>query len=81
MSEKSSFPPSQAGTGKSIRFITDPAKQSVLIGSALIGIVIFFLKVSRTIPAGNWGITALYFIVFVGIVFLAFLRPIPVSIR
>ncbi len=81
MNEKSSFLPPRAGTDKSIRFITDPAKQSVLIGSALIGIVIFFLKISRTIPAGNWGITALYFIVFVGIVLLAFIRPIPISLR
>jgi len=81
MSEYSSNPPSNPNSARSISFITDPAKQAVLLGSALIGIVIFFFKVSRTIPAGNWGITALYFVVFIGIVLLAFIRPISMTIR
>jgi hypothetical protein len=81
MSEYSSNPPTNPNSARSISFITDPAKQAVLLGSALIGIVIFFFKVSRTIPAGNWGITALYFVVFIGILLLAFIRPISMKIR
>jgi GAF domain-containing protein len=81
MSEQSSNPPANPKTARSTAFITDPAKQAVLLGSALIGIIIFFFKISRTIPADNWGITALYFVVFVGIILLAFIRSISMTIR
>ncbi len=81
MSEYFSNPPTNPNSVRSIILITDPAKQAVLIGSALIGIVIFFLKISRSIPASNWGITALYFLVFTGIILLAFIRPISMKIR
>jgi GAF domain-containing protein len=75
----SQIPTSQ--TRHSIRFLTDPAKQSVLIASALIGIVIYFLRISQTIPVGNWFLTTVYSVTFLGIILLAFIPRIPLGTR
>lgn len=66
---------------RSIRFLSDPAMQAVLLGSALIGILIYFLKIAQTIPAGNLTLTILYSVIFLGIVLVAFVRFIPIRIR
>ncbi len=81
MTQVTPKPSDQAPSGRSIRYLTDPAKQSVLIGSALIGIVIYFLKISQTIPAANWILSVIYTLVFIGIILVTFLQLIPMSIR
>jgi GAF domain-containing protein len=81
MTQTASNPSQLGSTGRSVRFLTDPAKQSILIGSALIGIVIYFLKISQTVPAANWTLTVLYSFVFIGIVLVTFLQFIPISSR
>jgi hypothetical protein len=66
---------------RNIQSISNPAMHAVLSGSALIGILIYFLKVSKTVPISNWTLTIFYSVVFIGFLFTAFLRPISVRIR
>ena len=55
--------------------------QTVLLASALVGIVIYFLKISQTIPAGNILLSAIYSVAFLGILITAFLQNIPIRAR
>lgn len=79
--DKPTLPVKNIPEKRNIQSISDPAMQAVLSGSALIGIVIFFLKVSKTVPISNWALTIFYSFVFIGFLFTAFIRPISMRIR
>jgi len=79
--DKTTLPVKNIPEKRNIHSISDPAMQAVLSGSALIGIVIFFLKVSKTVPISNWALTIFYSFVFIGFLFAAFIRLISMRIR
>ena len=79
--EKPEIPQSKTPGDRSILFASNPAMQTVLLASALVGIVIYFLKISQTIPAGNILLSAIYSVAFLGILITAFLQNIPIRAR
>ena len=79
--EKTSQPQRIIDRKQNILLLSNPAMQAVLSGSALIGIIIYFLKISKTISSSNWTLTVIYSLVFIGFLFTAFLKPVYVRTR
>jgi putative methionine-R-sulfoxide reductase with GAF domain len=82
MTDNNSTPSSlQAPGRRNTRYLTEPAMQAILISSALVGIIIYFIKISQTILINNWTFTAIYSVIFLGILGSAFIRPISIRVR
>lgn len=54
---------------------------SVLLGSAFVGLVVYFIKAYNTIQAQNWILTSIYSILFILLIFITLLRRLPFITR
>jgi GAF domain-containing protein len=54
---------------------------SVLLGSAFIGLIVYFIKVFNTIQTQDWFQTILYSALFLFLILLALLRRLPYSLK
>lgn len=54
---------------------------SVLLGSAFIGLVVYFIKAYNTIQVQNWILTGIYSVLFILLIFITLLRRLPFITR